>query len=106
MKWPKPIKHEGPNPIKHAEAKANKTIGDHIMDHHMVAGAEGARHHVVRCGRRPHLIMWSPIVFLALASACFIGFGPSCFIGFGHFMFYWLWPLFISRASRGQKIIF
>ena len=32
-------------------------IGDHIMHHHMVAGAEGARHHVVRGGRRPPLIM-------------------------------------------------
>ena len=38
MPWPKPT----------------KTIGDHIMNHHMVAGAEGARH---------HFIMWSPAEF-------------------------------------------
>ena len=29
-----------------------KSIDDHIMDHHMVVGAEGARHHVVRGGQR------------------------------------------------------
>ena len=68
-------------------------IGDHIMHHHMVAGAEGARHHVVRGGRRPPLIMWSPLVFLALASASFIGIGLPYFIGFGHFLFVWILPL-------------
>ena len=82
-------------PIKLAEANAQKTKGDHIMNHHMVAGAEGARHHVVRGGRRPPLIMWSPLVFLALASASFIGIGLPYFIGFGHFLFYWIWPLLV-----------
>ena len=52
-----------------AEANAEKTIGDHIMNHHMVAGAEGAGHHVVKGGRRPPCIMWPPIVFSAFASA-------------------------------------
>ena len=59
-----------------AEAKAEKTLGDHIMNLHMVAGAEGARHHVVRGGRRPPRIMWSPIVFSAFASACIFSFCP------------------------------
>ena len=66
MDWPKPKKY--------GLAKAEKTIGGHIMNHHMVAGAEGARHHVVRGGRRPPLIMWSPIVLF----------------GFGLGMFYWV----------------
>ena len=68
------------------------------MNHHMVAGAEGARHHVVRGGRRPPLIMWSAIVFFVSGLFSFHGFGPlillalatSCFMGFGHFL--WLWP--------------
>lgn len=52
-----------------------------MMNQHMVTSAKGARHHVVRGGRRhPPLRMWSPIVVLALASANFIGFGPSYFI--------------------------
>ena len=69
-----------------------KILRDHIMNHHMVAAAEGGRHHVVRGGRRPPLIMWSPFVFWALASASFIGIGLPYFIGFGHFLFFWLWP--------------
>ena len=93
-------------PIKLAEANAKKTGGDHIMNHNMVAGAEGARHHVVRGGRRPPLIMWSPLVFWALASASFIGTGLPYFIGFGHFLFFGLWPPFILGASRGPKLIF
>ena len=73
-------------------------IGDHIMHHHMVAGAEGARHHVVRGGRRPPLMMWPPIVFWALATPCFLGFGQSIF-------FELLAPIILG-ASWGQKIIF
>ena len=54
---------QGPEPEKQAGAKARKTSGgqsqknkewpmlkilrDHIMNHHMVAAAEGGRHHVV-----------------------------------------------------------
>ena len=79
MDWPKPKKH--------GVAKAQKTIGGHIMNHHMVAGAEGARHHVVRGGRRPPLMMWPPIVFWALAT--------PCFLGSGHSMFFGLWPMHI-----------
>ena len=83
-------------PIKLAEASAKKTRGDHIMNHHMVAGAEGARHHVVRGGRRPPLIMWSPLVFwhwpplvlLALASLILLDLAACYFVGFGHFLFY------------------
>ena len=67
----------------------------------MVSVAFGARHHVVT-----GILMWSPIVLLALASAYFIGFGPSYFIGFGHSLFYWRWPLFLLRASQGQKPYF
>ena len=66
-------------PEKHGRAKARKTIGDHIMDHHMVAAAEGGRHHVVKGGRRPPIIMWSPIVFSAFGPPCFFGFGPPMF---------------------------
>ena len=36
---------------KHGLAKAEQTICGHIMNHHMVAGAEGAHHQVVRYGR-------------------------------------------------------
>jgi len=45
------------------------------MNHHMVAGTEGAHHHVVRSGRPSlcgHLLF-----FVVLASAYFIGFGRS-----------------------------
>lgn len=46
-----------------------------LMNHHMVAVAEGARHHVVRGG----------YYLLALASASFIGFCQSYFIGLAPF---------------------
>ena len=38
-------------------AKPRKVIGQHMMNHHTRAGAEGARPSVVSCGRRPLRIM-------------------------------------------------
>ena len=87
-----------PGPKKHGVAKAQKTIGGHIMNYHMVAGAESARHHVVRGGQRPSLMMWPPIVFGALATPCFLGFGQS--------IFFELLVHIILEASWGQKFIF
>ena len=95
----------GPKPKKHGWANAEKTLGDHIMNHHMVAVAEGGRHHVVKGGRRPPVIMWSPIVFSALAQPCFFSFGPYCFFGFGPAMFFRLWPLLYLGAGEGQNPI-
>ena len=51
----------GLKPENTMEAKAE--CADHIMNHHMVAAAEGGRHHVVKGGRRPPHIMWSGSIF-------------------------------------------
>ena len=90
MDWPKPKSVVGPKPTRIVvEAKRKKTIGDYIMKHLMVVGAEGARHHVVRGGRRPPLIMWSLIVF-----------GD-----FGLHYYFWLWHPQLFWAF-GQSIFY
>ena len=93
-----------------------KTIGGHIMKHHMVAGAEGARHHVVRGGRRPPLIMWPPFFFFGFGQSMFFGlwaihvfsaFGQSMFFSaFGPSMFFQLLAPIVLRASQGKKSMF
>ena len=72
MKWPKPIKQEGPKPIKHAEAKAQKTISDY-----------SARHHVVI-----HYVL----------TYCFLVFCLGMFYWLRPLMCYWLWPLHVLVA--------
>ena len=45
--------------------------------HHMVAAAEGGRHHVVIHYAVPQYFQHWPLhVFSALATSCFSGFGP------------------------------
>ena len=68
-------------PIKLAEANAKKTIGDHVMNHHMVAGAAKAAPHygVTSC----FVWHWPPLVLLALASLILLDFATSCFWGVG-----------------------
>mgnify|MGYP001291693617 CR=1 FL=1 len=53
-----------------------KILPDHIMNHHMVAAAEGGCHHVVRGGRRPPIIMWSGSIFSICPLLVFGTFGP------------------------------
>ena len=73
----------GPKLKKHGWPKAEKTSGDHILNHHMVAAAEGGRHHVVKGGRRPPVNMWSPLVFSAFGPAMFFQLlAPYCFFSF------------------------
>ena len=59
----KPIKQAGAKARKKKDWPMLKMLRGHIMSHHTVAIAEGGRHHVVRGGRRPPLIMWCGSIF-------------------------------------------
>ena len=63
----------------------------------MVAGAFGARHHVLfyYVVTYSFVCVWPPLLFLALAPLLLGALANPYFIGFGQAIFDWLWPLLL-----------
>jgi hypothetical protein len=74
-------------------ARDDKTIGEHIMNHHMVAAAEGRRHHVVKGAAHNYVVTCCSfsigpamffqrlaIVFSALAQPYLFSLGQTCIV--------------------------
>ena len=86
--------------------------GARAQAHHMVAATQGGCPHVVKGGRGPLAIMWSPIVLSALVQPFTKAFGHHRFFGFGPAMLFQLWlycivfqgnletKIYVSSASQ------